>query len=245
MWPKEIHSRSELTEQSVGSLPSNSSEEMQRLKKMDPVISKILTFRHAGKPLRRQMLKEDKRVRKLIRDWDRIKEKDGVVNRISKIDGRKVYQLLLPECLQTRVLAMTPGELGHGSAGKTLSLTRCRCCWPGMVSDVESFCRNSQSRSVAKAWKRLYTAMGTILAREPLEVPAVDFTILEPACGYENVLVLTDAFTKFTQAILTKNQTAKTVAYVLVREFVRYGVPKRIHSDQRRNFKFDIVKNFV
>ena len=59
----------------------------------------------------------------------------------------------------------------------------------------------------------------------------------------ENVLVLTDAFTKFARAIPTKDQKASTVAKVLVREwFQNFGVPMRLHSDQGRNFESQVVQ---
>ena len=55
--------------------------------------------------------------------------------------------------------------------------------------------------------------------------------------------MLTDIFTKYTQAIPTKDQKANTVAKTLVKEwFVRFGIPKRIHSDQGRCFESAIVK---
>ena len=57
------------------------------------------------------------------------------------------------------------------------------------------------------------------------------------------MLVLTDVFTKFTQAIPTRDQKATTVAQVLVRDwFVRFGAPHRLHSDQGRNFEGKIVQ---
>ena len=41
----------------------------------------------------------------------------------------------------------------------------------------------------------------------PLEILAIDFPVLEKSSsGIENVLVLIDVFTKFTQAISTKDQ---------------------------------------
>ena len=73
---------------------------------------------------------------------------------------------------------------------------------------------------------------------------AIDFTVLEPSSSkVENVLVLTDVFTKYTQAIPTRDQKATTVAKVLVSHwFVRFGVPKRLHSDQGRNFESQLMK---
>ncbi len=59
----------------------------------------------------------------------------------------------------------------------------------------------------------------------------------------ENVLVMTDVFTKFTQAVPTRNQRAETVAQVLVSEwFCKFGVPVRIHSDQGRSFESSLIQ---
>ena len=83
-----------------------------------------------------------------------------------------------------------------------------------------------------------------LISSRPLEVLAIDFTKLDQASdGWENILVMTDVFTKFTQAIPTRNQEATPVARVLVHEwFQRYGVPERIHSDQGRDFECRLVK---
>ena len=45
--------------------------------------------------------------------------------------------------------------------------------------------------------------------------------------GRENLLVRTDVFSKFTQSVPTRNQSATSVAKVLVKEwFNRFGIPK-------------------
>ena len=128
---------------------------------------------------------------------------------------------------------MLVGRLGYGH---NVVIPCCELYWA-------DYCKQCRRCVVSKA-KKVKTTMGTLLAKRPLEVLAIDFTLLEPSSsGIENALVLTDVFTKYTQVIPTKDQKARTVAKVLVKDwFVRFGVPQRIHSDQGRNFESTLVK---
>lgn len=64
------------------------------------------------------------------------------------------------------------------------------------------------------------TGTNETLASRPFEVVVVDFTILEPVSdGRENVFVVTDVFTKFTQAFPTRDQKVDTTAKVLLKEW--------------------------
>lgn len=97
-----------------------------------------------------------------------------------------------------------------------------------MAKDIEKWCHECGRCILAKAIQpnvRLF--MGSIQASCQHEVVAIDFTVLEPALdGRENVLVLTDVFSKYTQAIPTKDQRASTVAEVLVKHwFNLFGPP--------------------
>lgn len=80
--------------------------------------------------------------------------------------------------------------------------------------------------------------MGHLLASRPNQILAIDFTLLEPSQdGKENVLIMTDVFSKFSQAV------ASTVAKDLVMEwFYKFGVPARLHSDQGRNFESVLIR---
>ena len=56
-----------------------------------------------------------------------------------------------------------------------------------------------------------------IIVNRPQDLLCVDFTTMDPSRdSKENVLVLTDAFSKFSQAFLTPNQKALTMAKIIV-----------------------------
>ena len=59
--------------------------------------------------------------------------------------------------------------------------------------------------------------IGHLEAHNPMDLVSLDFTKVDPSkTGKENILVITDAFTKFSIAMCTPNETAKMVAKVLV-----------------------------
>ena len=73
----------------------------------------------------------------------------------------------------------------------------------------------------------------------PLELVCIDYLSLE-SCkgGIEDILVVTDHFTKYAQAYPTNGQQATTVAKVLYDNFfMHYGFPAKFHSDQGRQFE--------
>lgn len=85
--------------------------------------------------------------------------------------------------------------------------------------------------------------MNSIITTYPLELLSIDFLSIEVNGQKQNILVMMDHFTKFGQAICTKDQTAKTVARTLWKEFfLIYGFPSRILSDQGRDFESNLVK---
>ena len=73
-----------------------------------------------------------------------------------------------------------------------------------------------------------------IMATHPLEFVHLNYLCLEPGKGLdENVLVVTDHFTMYAQAYVTRNQAAQTTVKTLWDKFiVHYGLPKKILKDQ-------------
>ena len=79
---------------------------------------------------------------------------------------------------------------------------------------------------------------------QPLELVHMDYLSLEPSKGnIENVLVITDHFTRYALAYLSKTQTAQATARILWDNFIcHYGFPEKFISDQGRNFESDLIK---
>ena len=133
----------------------------------------------------------------------------------------ELKQLLLPATLKEKVITSLHDDMGQQGLERSLQLIRGRCYWPKMYSDVENWIKNCERCALAKMPNpRFRPPMGSLLATGPLEILAIDFTVLKPGTdGRENVLVMTDVFTKFIYAVPTRDQKATTTAKVLVMVF--------------------------
>ena len=115
-----------------------------------------------------------------------------------------------------------------------------------MFKDVDAYLLNCECCQALKGnYVGPKTQLGSLLTKQPLELLCIDFTKADPSkCGKENIWVLTDAFTKCSQAFVTNNQKALTVVKILVDKWFNvYGIPSRIHSDLGRPFDNEIISN--
>ena len=87
-------------------------------------------------------------------------------------------------------------------------------------------------------------SQGSIIANNPMGLLCIDFMKVDLSKdGKENVLVMMDAFSKFSVTVVTPNQEAKTVAKALVDKwFYTYGIPSPTHSNQGKSFDNKIIK---
>ena len=84
-----------------------------------------------------------------------------------------------------------------------------------------------------------------MVANQTLELLCIDFTKADIAKGgKENILILTNVFSKYSQAFVTSNQKSLTMAKILVEKwFSVFRIPARIHSDQGSSFDNEIISN--
>ena len=134
-------------------------------------------------------------------------------------------------------------DLGHQGRDRTTSLFKQRFYCPGMDTFIS---RNvaSCSRCIRRKTHAEAAPLVSIQTSAPMEMVCLDFLSLERSKGgFENILVITDHFSRYAQAFPTTNKTARTFARVLFEKFfVHYGFPERIHSDKGANFMSSLIQ---
>ena len=143
-----------VTQEVVTAFTYQSAAELSVLQESDPTIGAFLRFwRRRRAPDHDEKRPLSRPVLELLRQWDRVMERDGLLyRRIYLPDGgAEVIQLVLPEALRKEVLTQLHDDHGHQGVERTTELVRQRCYWPRMHQDIKRWCQGCEPCTLAKA----------------------------------------------------------------------------------------------
>ena len=228
-------------------MPRLTTKQIALAQRDDPDISRVLFFlEHGQKPNQQQRSRETTECKIYFRQWDKLRLKENILYRVRKTtDDTLSHQLLLPKCYRATAMSGLHDDIGHLGFERTLDMIRNRFFWPRMAKDVKDWCVKCKRCCLRKTSpSKVKAPLVSIFSTEPLELICIDYLKLERSKGgFENVLVITDHFTKYAQAFASRDQKAETVAKILWENFIlHYGFPTRIHSDQGRNFESQLIQ---
>uniref|UniRef100_A0A5S6QMF2 RNA-directed DNA polymerase n=1 Tax=Trichuris muris TaxID=70415 RepID=A0A5S6QMF2_TRIMR len=164
--------------------------------------------------------------------------------------GVTTWLLVIPKSLIPRLLesAHDGPAGGHLGGKKTFEKLRRSFYWPNQREDVANWCESCEACARRKSGgsKRPRAPLQQQCIGNPWERICLDFLgpFTETTAGNRYLLIVTDSFTKWTEAFPVRDMEGATTASVLVHEwFCRYGLPEEILSDQGRTFESELMKS--
>ena len=157
---------------------------------------------------RKQHGKDTPEVKSLLRIRKSLKLVKDILYRKTYTDNsssKKVqWQLVVPKAYRSRALVGCHDDVGHQGRMRTLSLLRERFYWPGMQTEAMQHVQQC-TRCLRRKTPSHVAPLQPIHVTQPLELVHMDYLFLEPSKGnIENVLVITDHFTRYALAYPSK-----------------------------------------
>uniref|UniRef100_A0A3Q1EX45 Gypsy retrotransposon integrase-like protein 1 n=2 Tax=Acanthochromis polyacanthus TaxID=80966 RepID=A0A3Q1EX45_9TELE len=163
-------------------------------------------------------------------------------------DDRK--RLVIPATCRQLImhLAHTFPWAGHLGRHKTFLRISARFFWPGMYTDVQTYCSTCPECQLTSCPRKSDRALLQPLPiiSEPFRRIAMDIVgpLPRSSRGHQYILVLSDYATRFPEAFPLRTITAPSVLRALIQLFSRVGIPEEIVTDQGTNFTSRLLHLF-
>ena len=156
--------------------------------------------------------------------------------------------VVVPQDLRTDLLteAHSGKFSGHFAERRVYNLLRCRYWWKGMHADVKRHCRACLTCATRKGTGRAFKPpLQPIPVGGPFHRVGVDVLQLPlTESGNQYVVIFLDYLTKWVEAFAVPDQSAITIAKLLVEEiFCRHGAPEHLLSDRGANFLSNLIQD--
>ena len=218
-------------------------EEWRVAQSQDPTILAVkLMKRNKTLSHRKPSSKDSLELRTYLHQRSRLRLRKGVLFRstdTSQRPDRNSLQLCLPKAYRQEALEGCHDNVGHFGLDRTIDLLRDRFYWPHMLEDAKEHVGSCQRCQMAKGKQQL-APLQPYHADAPMELVHMDYLTIEHGKTKQdvNILIITDHYSRFAQAIKTPNQTALATAQAAWDHFFsKYGFPDKIVTDQGTQFE--------
>ncbi len=202
-----------------------------------PAASAIQTIPIDLKQYQQELWSSDGKLTPHLQQDQLVKVTEGMILRDDKY--------IVPEALQKPVIKLYH-DYAHISAPKTQQLIQKNLWWPQMASDIQRWCDTCIVCTTINQGKPGRTKLcRPEPPKGPWELLQLDFIGPLPSAkgGYRYCLVIIDKFSKWVEAIPTRNNSANTVARVVANQILPlWGAPIQIESDQGTHFTGQVMK---
>ena len=211
----------------------------------DPVVSQLVSQMKANQPPQNIGHWRKFPLRRYLQLWSQLVLQNSVLYRKVKHPLTTEEKLLIvaPSFLRKEFLHMAHNAAGHQGTDKTIARLSEFTYWVGIAKDAGHYCTHCVTCQMAKAPARPPASLQPIVTRRPWEMVGVDILKVPMSSkGNQYLLVAQDYFSKWPFAIALPDQKAATIVRVLRDHvFTMVGPPRRLHSDQGRNFESHIL----
>ena len=221
--------------------------------KADPDLAIIRARMEAGlpRPEREEISRFSPAVKHWCARWEQLEMRDGLLKfrwEPAKEGDPVLWKIITPRALQETVMMHVHDLKAAGHLGITRTWEKAKrspYLWARMHGDLERWvhrCQLCQQRKPPPAKKR--ARLVTYQVGAPWERIAADVAGPFPTtkAGNKYILVIQDYFTKWVEIFPMPNQTAETVATLLVDQVLsRFGCCRYFHSDQGSNFESQVM----
>ena len=226
----------------IDTSPKMGWENWMKEKEMDKDNGPIIKLVQQGKHLQYTCKEGDSSgMRVLLKYKQDLFVRNGLLYRKVKLKNHDtvVNQFVLPKTYRRQATLALHDDYGHLGIEKTLGLLQERFFWPKMVEDVQNHIRTCKRCTKYKQQPEREKLKSISCTYLHLDFLTIGKEGTEKAI---NIMVITDHFTRYTQAYITPKQTAPEVAKTLWDQFlVHYGWPTKILMDQGKLFENQLV----
>ena len=207
-------------------------DSLRKRQREDPYLREIMSYLETG-----DLPTEEKRARRLVLGSSQLTMRDGVLYRI---EPDKTLRIVPPTQDRQKLFAeVHEGPFsGHLREAKVHSQLSCHYWWPGMRTDIANMCRSCLVCATRSVGKPVNPPLTPIPVDGPFDRLGVDVVQLpRTKQGNRYVVVFVDYLTKWPEVYATADQTAPTIAKLLVENVIsRHGVPRQLLSERGPSF---------